>query len=358
MDENVYKHLAERLDALPNAFPSTEDGIELRLLAKLFTPEEADLAARLRLTLETPAQIADRIGGDPDAHRIALKGMARRGLIAVGQSEHGLGYGLMPFVVGIYEMQAGRLDTELAKLFEKYYLQAFGQMLSIQPPVHRVIPVQESIRVDLEIHPFESVTAIVENAKSWGVLDCICRTQKSLIGEPCEHPLDVCMIFSQKPGAYDHNATVRALTKEQAIDTLQRAADAGLVHSVSNNQEGSWYICNCCTCSCGILRGIKDLGIANVVARSGYVNQVDDNLCINCGDCVEQCQFEALSMDESAQVDTVRCVGCGVCIVTCLEDALSLVRRPFNEASSPPATEADWRLERAQIRGQDLNKVL
>ena len=51
MDENVYKHLAERLDALPNAFPSTEDGIELRLLAKLFTPEEADLAA-LRIILE------------------------------------------------------------------------------------------------------------------------------------------------------------------------------------------------------------------------------------------------------------------------------------------------------------------
>ena len=88
---------------------------------------------------------------------------------------------------------------------------------------------QESIRVDLEIHPFESVAAIVDNAKAWGVLDCICRTQKSLIGKPCDHPLDVCMTFSQKPGAFDHSSTIRALSKEQAIATLERSADAGLV---------------------------------------------------------------------------------------------------------------------------------
>ena len=63
-EEKSYQDLAERLDALPNAFPSTEDGAELRLLAKLFTPEEAALAAQLRLTLETPKQLAARIGGE------------------------------------------------------------------------------------------------------------------------------------------------------------------------------------------------------------------------------------------------------------------------------------------------------
>ena len=38
MNDAVYKKLAERLDALPNGFPPTEDGAELRLLAKIFTP--------------------------------------------------------------------------------------------------------------------------------------------------------------------------------------------------------------------------------------------------------------------------------------------------------------------------------
>ncbi len=112
MDSNIYRTLAQRLDSLPNGFPPTPDGVELRLLAHLFTPEEAALAARLRLTLESPEQIARRLGGDPKALREQLKSMARRGLIAAGRMEGGLGYGLMPFVVGIYEMQISRLDAE------------------------------------------------------------------------------------------------------------------------------------------------------------------------------------------------------------------------------------------------------
>jgi len=66
MTDNPYRQLAARLDALPDGFPPTEDGAELRLLAELFTPEEADLAAQLRLTLETPRQIAARL--DHDQH--------------------------------------------------------------------------------------------------------------------------------------------------------------------------------------------------------------------------------------------------------------------------------------------------
>ena len=51
MDNNPYEHLAHRLNDLPSGYPSTEDGAELRILEKLFTPEEADLAAELNLTV-------------------------------------------------------------------------------------------------------------------------------------------------------------------------------------------------------------------------------------------------------------------------------------------------------------------
>ena len=59
MHQDSYRRLARRLDEMPNGFPPTEDGAELRLLAKLFTPEEAALAAQLRITLETAPEIAD-----------------------------------------------------------------------------------------------------------------------------------------------------------------------------------------------------------------------------------------------------------------------------------------------------------
>ena len=358
MPSDAYKRLAVRLDELPNGFPPTDDGVELRMLAWIFTLEEAELAACLGLRLETPEQIAVRLGGDPKALRDQLKGMARRGLIKAGKVDGGMGYGLMPFVVGIYEMQVERLDAEFARLFEEYYHQVFGQVLTIQPSVHRVIPVGETIEAGMEIRPYESAALIIDEARAWGVVDCICRKQKALIGDPCEHPLDVCMVISQRPGAFDQSTTVRAMTQPQAHETLHRAAKAGLVHSVSNTQEGTWYICNCCTCSCGILRGMADLGIANVVAHSAFVNRVEEDLCIACEDCLDSCQFDALFLDLVAQVDEVRCVGCGVCVLACPEGALGLVRRPPGEVSPVPESELDWLKQRAASRGMDLTNLL
>ncbi len=360
MEKDPYKLLAERLDALPNGYPPTADGVELRLLATLYSPEEAALAAQLRVTLETPAQLAARLGGDAAQLSATLKSMSRRGLIRAGRTDAGLAFGLLPFVVGIYEAQLGRINVEQAALFEEYYRQAFGQMLAVKPQVHRVIPVNESIRIDMEVHPYESAAEIVGQAQSWGVIDCICRVQKSLIGDPCDHPVDVCLILNERPGVFDQHHTIRALSHEEAVGVLARSAAAGLVHSVSNNQRGMHYICNCCTCSCGILRGMADLGIANVVARSAFVNQVDPVLCNGCETCVEQCQFDALALNEDfvMSVDSLRCVGCGVCVSFCDEEALVLVRRPDEEVKAPPPTIMEWGFERAQTRGIDVLQVL
>lgn len=357
MPPNPYRLLADRLDALPNGFPPTSDGAELRLLAKLFTPEEALLACQLRLTPEIPTQIAARVGGEPAQVRKQLKEMARRGLISIDRAEGGLGYKLMPFVVGIYEMQGDSIDAELARLFEDYYQQAFGKVLAVQPQFQRVIPVNETIQAGIEIRPYESATEIVNTAQAWGVVDCICRKQKALIGEPCSHPIDVCMVLSSTPGAFNGSAGVRTLTHEGALATLRRAAEAGLVHSVSNNQKGTWYICNCCTCSCGILRGVAELGLANAVARSAFVIQVNEERCIACGDCAEACQFNAIFVAEIAQVNQLKCVGCGICVINCSEEALKLVRRPVDDNLPPPENDAAWMATRAAARGIPMDTL-
>jgi hypothetical protein len=48
-----YQKPAKRLDQIPNGFPKTESVVELGLLAKLFTPEEAALASNLCLDLQS-----------------------------------------------------------------------------------------------------------------------------------------------------------------------------------------------------------------------------------------------------------------------------------------------------------------
>jgi NAD-dependent dihydropyrimidine dehydrogenase PreA subunit len=353
----VYKQLAQRLDSLPQGYPATDDGAELRLLKYLFTEEEAELGAKLKYTLESSNAIAERLGRDNKETRALLKQMAKRGLIKADVIEGGFGFGLLPFAVGIYEFQTSRLDEEMSRLFEDYYQKAFGKMLTISPQIHRVIPVNETIDTDLSVAPYENVTEIVKSMKSWGVTDCICRRQQAYMGNACEHPLDVCMTFSERPGAYDNSSTVRAQTLDEALETLQKAADAGLVHSVSNNQEGLWYICNCCTCSCGILRGLSELGIADVVASSSFVNHVDVDQCNGCDSCTEFCQFDALVMgdDQIMTVNTLRCVGCGVCVPHCDMESLALIKR--EETQAPPVTEEDWMEERAKLLGLDLNNV-
>lgn len=354
----VYKKLAKRLDTLPNGFPSTDNGAELRLLAYLFTPDEAELASNLRVPLETAEQISQRLNLNYAATRQALKGMAKKGLVRTGKADTGFGYGLLPFAVGIYENQLYTFTEEFAQLFEDYFQHGFPNALKAQPAVHRLVPVGESIKNDMQVAPYESAVGIIEHAQSWGVQDCLCRLQTAYVGKPCKHPVDVCMVFHSTPDAFVNYDGIKSLTKDEAYAVLRRADEAGLVHAVSNNQKGIGYICNCCTCSCGVLRGMAEMGIANVVASSAFVNTVDEALCTACGLCVESCQFDALSVETIAMVNDTRCVGCGVCVSTCQDHALVLVRRPESEVKPVPVSIVDWGIQRAMDRGIDLTPIL
>lgn len=352
MSEEIYRRLAQRLDAIPNGFPATKSGVELRLLAKIFTPEEAALASVMRLSWEPAQSIAARAGVDAEAAYRTLKKMARKGQIYAGRKEGELRFRLMPFVVGIYEEQLPRLDRELAELFEQYFQETQGAISQYAPPIHRVIPVQEAIPVGIEVFPYEQAAELLENAKSWGVRDCICRVQQRLIGKGCDRPLETCLTFAPVEGAFDHSEATRAISKEEALHILRQAEEAGLVHSPGNYRDGHFYICNCCTCCCGVLRSVAEFSIPTAIAKADFVSSVELEACIGCGDCLARCQFGALTLpDDRCVVDRGRCVGCGLCVSACPTGALHLERRPTGEVPPPPADIIDWMVQRARARG-------
>ena len=356
--DTVYRQLAQRLDTIPNGFPATESGVELRILAKLFTPQEAALALQLKLATEYAEQIAQRTGDDPQAAEATLKGMAGKGLIRMKRGQKGPVFGLIPFIVGIYELQISRMDEEMAQLFEDYYKEAFHKALNLQPSMQRVIPVEKSVQVGIQVLPYESASEILEHAQSWGVLDCICRVQKRLLGQPCEHPVNICLMFSKKPNAYEKAKHIKSLTKEEALDVLRRAEEAGLVHTTGNYRGEIEYICNCCACACAILRGAAEFGILSILAPSAFKVSVDDKLCVGCDLCLERCQFKALSIvDGMCKVDERRCFGCGICISACGDGALSLTPRSADQVKLPPESLGEWMMERAVARGIDLEKL-
>jgi len=351
MNEEVYRKLALKLDALPNGFPATESGVELRLLARIFTPGEAALAAEMEYCKEPAKVIASKVNLPVRDVRRTLKDMVRKRVILFSKGEEGLLFGLMPFVVGFYEELLPRMDEEIAALFEAYFQETRGGITGRGLSVHRVVPVQESIDFQLEIFPYEKASSLLTKAKSWGVRDCICRVQKRLIGDPCEHPVENCLVFAPVEGAFDHSEVDRAISMEEALEILHQAEEAGLVHTTGNYRDQNFYICNCCTCSCGILRSVAEFNNSQAIARSDFRAIVDQDLCLACGDCLSRCQFNALSMEEdSCRIDPANCVGCGLCVPICPESALVLVRRPSGEVPAPPENIKDWGKTRAKSR--------
>ena len=360
MNEDTYRTLAQRLDALPNGFPSTESGVELRLLRKLFASEEATLAAAMRQTLTPLSEIVAQTGVEPDAAALLAMGMADRGLIGLQEREGEFYCRLRPFIVGFYESHLPRMDAEFAQLFEQYYQETQGlQDVLRAPSVHRVIPVEEAVPVDMEIFPYERASELVEGAKSWGVRDCICRVQQRMIGQGCDHEVESCLVFAPVEGAFEGSEINRPISKAEALGILHATEEAGLVHTTANHIKGHYYICNCCTCCCGILRGVAEFDIPTAVARSDFRAVVDAEVCAACEDCLERCQFGALSIpDDVCIVDEVRWVGCGVCVIECSTGALSMARRPEGQVPAPPADLKDWMLQRAEARELSIFEVL
>jgi ferredoxin len=359
MSGDIYRKLAERLDTIPNGYPATESGVELKILSKIFTPEEAELALALRLTPEPAAVIAGRVKKDPGEIERMLRQMARQGQIRARKAEGGLVFGLIPFIVGFYEEQVSRMDEELAALCEEYFQATGGNFGGVGPSVHRVIPVEQSIDLNLEVFPYERAVELIGRAKSWAVRKCICRVQQHAIGQGCDHEVENCLVFAPVEHVFDDSEVDRVITREESLRILREAGEAGLIHSTANRLGPLFYICNCCTCCCAIMRGVAEWGNPDAVARSDFRAVVDDDLCTGCESCLDRCRFGALSVaGEVCRVDHDRCLGCGQCVPACPTEALSLERRPEAERSEVPADENEWMLDRARERGIDFTEVL
>jgi len=53
--------------------------------------------------------------------------------------------------------------------------------------------------------------------------------------------------------------------------------------------------------------------------------KVDIQKCTGCGDCVEVCPLEAISLnDDKAVIDENNCTECGLCVDECPNDAIGL----------------------------------
>jgi ferredoxin len=127
----------------------------------------------------------------------------------------------------------------------------------------------------------------------------------------------------------EHNPqSSRRLTQEEAVELLRAERERGHLHAAyfKDVMLSRFYaICNCCKCCCGAIEAHTRRGVP-MVTSSGYVAQVDEDVCKACGTCEDACPFGAIHVNGVSAVTWEKCMGCGVCEAKCPNDAVTLVR--------------------------------
>jgi electron transport complex protein RnfB len=344
LSEDIYNELADALDKLPNGFPRTTSNVEIQILKKIFSPDEATLASQLTVNMESADSIAERFELSLEETEARLVRMSSSGLVwhAIQSGKHL--FRLAPFIVGIYEAQLGIMDHEFAHLFDSYMAEGGAAgIMKPEPALHRVIPAYGTVRTEW-IMPYDDVHDIITEYKTFHLRDCICRVQKSHTGYKCNFEMRTCLSFSST----EQPSNPYSISQKEALNLFDEFDEIGLVHTVSNVMNGVGYICNCCGCCCGILRGINEWGIETSVAHANYFATIDPDSCLSCGTCIKRCQVRAISeKDYVVTVNKERCIGCGLCVTGCPNTAVTLQKKPDSEIVNPPADFTVWQEQRS-----------
>ena len=334
MNEDVYKRLREFLDAMPGGFPSTESGVEIKILKKLYTPEEAELTMKLKEEPEEVSDIASRIGADESELAKKLEDMAQNGLIFRVRDGDKRLYQAFQFLVGVYEFQLKNLDREFSELFEEYLPQYVMAMANVKTGQMRTIPLGSAVEVTAGVATYNNVRELIKEKDFISVQQCICRKEQGLLDNPCSYPQEVCIGFGDFARYYVDNGMGRQIDLNETLKILDLAEEEGLVLRPTNAQDID-AICCCCSCCCPGLKLVKMLDRPADLVQSYYVSKIDPELCTACEECMERCPMDAIKLDDDfSEIIEGRCIGCGVCIPTCPTEAISLFPKSGMEA--PP----------------------
>ena len=351
MTTDVYQNLRKHLDDLPGGYPATETGVELRILKRMFTPEEAWLALHLTLIAEEPRIVARRAKISKDEATTRLEEMARKGLLFRIEEEAGKPtYMAAQFVIGMWEFHVNDLDPEFIADMDEY--KPYLLEAAWKQPQLRTIPVGQSIHNALNVMTYERAEALVEKHDRFAIAPCICRREKKMVGEGCDRPEAYCLAFGIGADYYIKNGLGRPSDKQEILDALKAANDYALVLQPGNSKE-IVNICCCCGCCCGVLTSLKKLPAPAGFVSSPFTVEADVAKCEGCETCVDRCQMDALSMvDEKVVLNPDFCIGCGLCVTTCPSGALTLRRKPETEQRKVPDTIEAAAISLGQARGK------
>lgn len=285
----------------------TYDDCEYKCLDALLDDDMCSVMSHMKLnTIRTTEEIASRCKKSTEYTQEQLDKLVKTGVIRIKTKDGKRGYLYPIWVPGIMEgflankEQCDRLPI-LGECFEEYTRKRLGVLVPFLSPgiaFMRVMPVMSAIENNSHTASTDELTTIIENTDAISVGPCSCRRSRRLMGEGCGHlEEDMCMYVGENAKSYVAAGYHRMVTKEEAYEILKRAEDNGLVHEVNQTDgiDDVGAICNCCGCSCYALRIANYFRTPEGIS-SNFVAKVDKDKCVACGQCVENCQTNAVKL--------------------------------------------------------------
>jgi len=339
--EKPYLSLQKRLHKNPIGAPASK--VLFEILRLRFSPEEAEIGARMPMTPAPLDKLSRRIGEDPKRLAAKLDGMAVKGLVLDFETKGKQFYMLAPTVIGFFEFTFMRLhkdlpNKKLADLLSAYMYEdrAFADnAFRNETQIGRTLVHERTLSDEMhaEILPYEQTTEILKKAERRAVGLCYCRHKAMHHGTPCKKPLETCMTLNRAAAWVIRRGFGREVSVEEALEIAEMTRDSGMVHIADNVKNDVSYICHCCGCCCGQLKAINLHGISNAVHTSNFLGRVQGEKCKGCGRCVKRCPVMAIEIraarfgEATAAVNEALCLGCGVCHIVCRNKAVSMEPR-------------------------------
>ncbi|TYO95819.1 4Fe-4S dicluster protein [Geothermobacter ehrlichii] len=334
--------LIDRLNKYPIGLVDNEK--LRRILAILFSEEEAFVASRFPLHEATLEELVQRTGCPADHLEQVLDRMADKGLVLDMPHQGTTYYLLLPGLIGFFEFSfmKQRADlplAELAKLMSDY-LYADPQngqareFFGSRTPLTRSLAYEEVVPVSSAVTSYDGARQIIRQAGYGAVGMCYCRHKKEHLGQSCAKGAPVKGICISLGNAARFMVR-RGFAEEKSVDELlaviDRARAHNLTHITDNIRHKPSFICNCCRCCCELLAGVQ-AGYTEGVGKTGLLVAVDTAKCVGCGLCVRVCNVAALELVDAGEarprqlaIDTAACLGCGACVPACPHGALGMV---------------------------------
>jgi Na+-translocating ferredoxin:NAD+ oxidoreductase subunit B len=329
-EDQAYLALVDHIRNWIFGMPDAEE--LLPLLRLLMAEDEAGFLARFPHRPHTAEQLSELLGVPAGELLQTMDPLIRKGLVCEIEGKSAVRYSFTDPIFFVYRMPGWKGETDefnekLATISNRYYTNHLAADFRGYPTKGlRAIPVAQTIDDPRSVLPYEDVLQVIDHENFFAVTHCACRHRKNLDPETpsCSHDEHNCLHFGKLAEYIVKYELGRKISREEAIEILKAAADAGLVHGISNMKTGMDTICNCCPCCCIFLERAK-MDLPRGHQPSNYMLSISSETCQACGLCTQRCPVDALTLEgEKLSCNEDRCLGCGVCVHTCPTQSLTL----------------------------------